>query len=127
MSHAVLSFQCLSPVLGCISVSGCSPRRWTLQSLQRLAVARSAPSLKCTRVNLRTGAWHYQLTGHKRAVDFIASLEQLLLAYPAGPIFVLVDNASIHTAKVVRKWLADHQRLHLVYLPAYRCRGRPGP
>ena len=37
--------------MGCISVSGCSPRRWTLQSLQRLAVARSAPSLKCTRRN----------------------------------------------------------------------------
>ena len=70
-------------------------------------------------VNLRTGAWHYQLTGHKRAVDFIASLEHLLLAYPVGLISVLVDNASIHTAKVVRKWLADHQRLQLIYLPAY--------
>lgn len=70
-------------------------------------------------VNLRTGAWHYQLSGHKRAAEFIATLDQLRLAYLAGPIYVLVDNASIHTSKAVRQWLAEHQRLQLVYLPAY--------
>lgn len=70
-------------------------------------------------VNLRTGEWFYQLTERKRSVEFIAFLTTLLSAYPAGPIYVIVDNASIHTSRAVRKWLAAHTRLQLVYLPTY--------
>jgi transposase len=70
-------------------------------------------------VNLRTGAWHYQVTARKRGVEFIAFLTSLLVAYPVGPIYVLVDNVSIHTSKAVLKWLAAQPRLELVYLPTY--------
>ena len=70
-------------------------------------------------VNLRTGEWFYELTERKRGVEFIAFLATLLSAYPVGPIYVIVDNASIHTSKAVRKWLATHARLQLVYLPTY--------
>jgi transposase len=70
-------------------------------------------------VNLRTGAWHYQLTATKRSTDFLALLALLWLAYPSGLIYVLVDNASIHTSKAVRQWLAAHERLQLIYLPSY--------
>ena len=52
-------------------------------------------------VNLRTGAWHYQVTARKRSVEFIAFLASLLVAYPTGPIYVVVDNVSIHISKVV--------------------------
>jgi transposase len=70
-------------------------------------------------VNLRTGGWHDQLTERKRSVEFIAFLSSLLLAYPLGPIYVLVDNASIHVSQAVQNWLAAHPRLELVYLPTY--------
>ena len=70
-------------------------------------------------VNLRTGAWHYALTERRRSVEFIAFLSSLLLAYPLGPIYVLVDNASIHVSRAVQNWLAAHPRLELVYLPTY--------
>lgn len=70
-------------------------------------------------LNLRTGEWFYQLTDRKRSVEFIAFMTTLLSAYPVGPIYVIVDNASIHTSKAVRKWLAIHTRLQLVYLPTY--------
>jgi transposase len=70
-------------------------------------------------LNLRTGEWFYQLTDRKRGVEFIAFLTALWTAYPLGPIYVMVDNASIHTSKTVLKWLADHPRLQLVYLPTY--------
>lgn len=70
-------------------------------------------------LNLRTGEWFYHLTEHKRGTEFIAFLDQLLLIYPLAPIFVLVDNASIHTSQAVKKWVADHPRLELVYLPTY--------
>lgn len=70
-------------------------------------------------LNLRTGAWFYQLTAHKRSADFIAFLTQVLTAYPVGRVYVLVDNASIHTSRAVQRWLAAQGRLVLVYLPTY--------
>jgi transposase len=70
-------------------------------------------------LNLRTGAWSYQLTDRKRGLEFTGFLASLLRAYPAGSIYVIVDNASIHTSKAVQKWLSTHARLQLVYLPTY--------
>ena len=70
-------------------------------------------------LNVRTGEWFYQLAAHKRTADFIAFLTQLLAAYPTGRVYVLVDNASIHTSKALRLWLATHERLVLLYLPTY--------
>lgn len=70
-------------------------------------------------LNLRTGEWFYHLTECKRGVEFLAFLGDLLSAYPVGPIYVIVDNASIHTSHAVHKWLATHGRLQLVYLPTY--------
>ena len=70
-------------------------------------------------LNLRTGEWQYALTERKRGVEFMAFLASLLAAYPQGPLYVIVDNASIHTSQAVRKWVARHPRLELVYLPTY--------
>lgn len=65
------------------------------------------------------GAWHYQLTARKRAVEFVAFLEQLLAAYPDRPLWLVLDNAGIHTAKLVRAWLAAHPAVELLFLPRY--------
>ncbi|MEP7359335.1 MAG: IS630 family transposase, partial [Anaerolineales bacterium] len=70
-------------------------------------------------LNVRTGEWFYQLADHKRTADFIAFLTQLLLAYPTGRVYLLLDNASIHTSKALQVWLAAHVRLVLLYLPTY--------
>jgi transposase len=70
-------------------------------------------------LNIRNGQWHYLLTDHKRTADFIAFLTLLLQAYVSGPIFVIVDNASIHASKALLDWLTQHPRLQLVYLPTY--------
>jgi transposase len=70
-------------------------------------------------VNLRTCQWHYQLSVRKRSVEFIDFLTRLLKAYPAGPIYVVLDNVSIHVSRAVKCWLAEHPRLELVYLPTY--------
>lgn len=45
-------------------------------------------------------------------------MSRLLAAYPTGPVYVIVDNASIHTSHAVRAWLAMNIRLQLAYLPA---------
>jgi len=70
-------------------------------------------------LNIRTGQWHYRLADHKRTADFIAFLILLTQTYATGLIYVIVDNASIHTSQPLHTWLTGHPRLQLVYLPTY--------
>ncbi|MDO8730951.1 MAG: IS630 family transposase [Actinomycetota bacterium] len=66
-----------------------------------------------------TGRWTHAIYGSKKAADFIAFLEQLLEVYPSGQILIVLDNASIHKAKIVGQWLTDHSRIELLWLPTY--------
>jgi transposase len=66
-----------------------------------------------------TGRWTYAVRERRRPPDFVAFLEQLLLAYPERPLLLVLDNAGIHRAKAVAAWLADHPRAELLFLPAY--------
>ena len=70
-------------------------------------------------LNIRTGQWVYLIRERMRTDDFLAFLEHLLVVYPDGPILLMVDNFSSHTAQAVNTWLAAHARLHLYYLPLY--------
>ncbi len=66
-----------------------------------------------------TGRWHYRITEKKRAVEFLSFLEELLGVYPTQPLLLVLDNASIHTAKVVQAWLQTHPRVELLFLPSH--------
>ena len=68
-------------------------------------------------LEIRTGQWVYLIRERMFKEDFIAFLEHLLVVYPTGPIVVIVDNFSSHTARAVR--LTGHPRLQLLYLPKY--------
>jgi transposase len=70
-------------------------------------------------LNIRTGRWVYLVRPHMRKEDFIVFLEHLLSVYAEGPIILIVDNYSSHTAKVVTAWLEKHPRLQLYCLPKY--------
>ena len=69
----------------------------------------------------RTGALQYAIRERKRAVDFLAFLEQLARAYPTGELVLVLDNVVTHDAKLVRAWLArpEHARVRLLWLPKY--------
>jgi transposase len=66
-----------------------------------------------------TGEWYYWLTARKRSVEFVACLHELYRIYPTGAILLFLDNGSIHTSHLTRRWLANHPRLLVYYLPAY--------
>jgi transposase len=72
-------------------------------------------------LDARTGALHHAVRPRKLAVHFVAFLEQLAAAYPAGEVVLVLDNVSTHDAKVVRRWLAQpaHARVRLLWLPKY--------
>lgn len=70
-------------------------------------------------LNIRNGQWHYLIREHLYAEDFIVFLEHLLAVYASGPIILVVDNYSSHTAGRVKAWLSEHPQLRLFYLPTY--------
>ena len=72
-------------------------------------------------LDARTGALQHAIRERKRAVDFVAFLEQLVAAYPNAALVLVLDNVVTHDAKLVRAWLArpEHARVHLLWLPKY--------
>jgi DDE superfamily endonuclease/Homeodomain-like domain len=76
-------------------------------------------------LEVTTGTWMYRL-GRRRAADFTAFLDQLLQAFPRAPVIVVIcDNDTIHHAKAVTAWLAEHPRLELLYGARYSPHDNP--
>ena len=72
-------------------------------------------------LNAHTGALDYRVSARKRAVDFVAFLEQVAQTYPHGEVVLILDNVVTHQAQLVQHWLAEpeHARIRLVWLPKY--------
>lgn len=67
--------------------------------------------------------WYSKVTG--LFLDLLTTLDR---AYPAAAfahLVVVADNAQIHHAVEVEKWLAAHPRFALLYLPTYCPRANP--
>jgi transposase len=66
-----------------------------------------------------TGQWFWTDHPRKRAVHFVAFLDQIVAAYPAARLYIALDGAPAHTAKVVQRWAEAHPRVILLRLPTY--------
>jgi transposase len=66
-----------------------------------------------------SGVFHWSDHDRKLAVSFVAFLDQLALAYPERPLYLVLDSAPTHTAKAVERWLALHPRVQVLWLPKY--------
>ena len=70
-------------------------------------------------LDAKSGQWFFADHERKLAVHFVAFLQRLVAAYPTGPLYLALDNAPTHTAKVVGKWLAAHPHVRVLWLPKY--------
>jgi transposase len=66
-----------------------------------------------------SGVFHWADHDRKLAVHFVAFLEQLAAAYPSQTLYLVLDGAPTHTAKVVHVWLACHPQIQVLWLPKY--------
>lgn len=66
-----------------------------------------------------SGRWLWADYDRKLASHFVAFLEQVVTAYPSGVLYLALDGAPAHTAKVVDRWLAAHPRVTILRLPTY--------
>jgi len=88
---------------------------------QQLRIVVPSGWNKCFRVfgalNIRTGEWHYGMFDKACSSQFIFFLGDLLNAYPDCPIYIILDNSSIHHSQETQDWLALHPRIQLLPLP----------
>ncbi len=70
-------------------------------------------------LNRRTGPWGYLVRERRRTADCLACLEYVLMAAPKGPLRLLVEKFSRHTAHAVEAWRALPPRLPLYDWPTY--------
>lgn len=92
---------------------------WAGQQLRIPTPGSNASRAVFGALNILTGQWDYLIRRSMKKEDFIAFLEHLLTVYPTGPLVVIADNYSSHTAHLVSAWLLDHPRLQLLFLPKY--------
>lgn len=64
------------------------------------------------------GEFYYKTSTSKKWEDFIAFLTELRKHEKKEWILVIVDNARIHHAKIVKEY-CEENKIHLVYLPPY--------
>ena len=69
------------------------------------------------------GVWYRKPTG--LFLDLLQTLDRPYSARTYWHLQVGVDNAKIHQAAAVRKWLAAHPRFELLYLPPYCPQANP--
>ena len=67
----------------------------------------------------RSGLFHWVDHDRKLAVNFLGFLTKLAETYSEGPLFLVLDGAPTHRAKVVKKWLLANPRVQLLFLPKY--------
>lgn len=105
--------------------SGTITRTWA-----RVGVGAEVKSEPCHRSAKAFGAvnvteaskpkWHFRFAEVFNAVTFLMFLRQLLRAYPRQKVFLIMDNARYHHAKVLQPWLqANAGRIQLHFLPPY--------
>jgi transposase len=70
-------------------------------------------------LDAKSGVFHWADHDRKLAVNFLAFLQTLAAAHPDGPLYLAMDSAPAHTAKVVRKWLEANSRIQALWLPKY--------
>lgn len=71
-------------------------------------------------INYETGAVYCEENTKYDAEVFLEFLKNVLKKYPQGKIVMILDNAKVHHAKLLKEFLDNNStRLSLVFLPPY--------
>ena len=70
---------------------------------------------------MRDGKVLTRCAASRNSKGYIASLTDIAADNPTGDIFVITDNLSSHNSAETCAWLAEHQRIHHVFIPKGAC------
>lgn len=70
-------------------------------------------------LDYETGAVYAEEHESYNAEVFLSFLGNVLEKYPNGKVVMILDNAKIHHAKLLKEFLEENPCLQLVFLPSY--------
>ena len=70
-------------------------------------------------LNLKTQKFYWKKSRRAGSDQFIWFLTQLRRQTPRQQIIIILDNATIHKSKKVKRYLQRYKQIHLFYLPTY--------
>jgi transposase len=89
-------------------------------ALEEFEYRRHGTASLVAALDVQTGEVLTEIITRNNAVTFTAFLDQLDAAIaPGQDIHVVLDNGSSHTARLTKKWLADHPRWHVHWTPPH--------
>jgi transposase len=57
----------------------------------------------------------------RNTAGYLKLLTVIETHYPLGEIYLIADNLSSHTSQPILAWLAEHPRVHHVFIPVGAC------
>ncbi len=72
-------------------------------------------------LHVRDGKEVTRCAASRNSTNYIALLRDIEVDNPAGDIFMITDNLSSHKSAQTRAWLAEHPRLHHIFIPKGAC------
>jgi len=70
---------------------------------------------------VRDGKEVTRCAASRNSTGYIALLQDVEADNPTGDIYIITDNLSSHNSAQTRAWLAEHPRLHQVFIPTGAC------
>ena len=70
---------------------------------------------------MRDGKELTRCAASRNSSNYIALLQDIEADNPAGEIFIIADNLSSHDSAQTRAWMAEHPRLHHLFIPTGAC------
>ncbi len=68
-------------------------------------------------LRVRDGKELTQCAASRNSTNYIARLSDIEADNATGDIYIITDNLSSHNSAQTRTWLAEHPRLHQVFIP----------
>lgn len=70
---------------------------------------------------MRDGKEVTRCAASRNSTNYIALLRDIEADNATGDIFIITDNLSSHNSAQTRAWMAEHPRLHHVFIPTGAC------
>lgn len=72
-------------------------------------------------LRVRDGKELTRCAASRNSTNYVALLEDIEANNPDGDMYIITDNLSSHNSAQTRAWLAEHPRLHQIFIPKGAC------
>ena len=105
--------QALDRTQPLLPLSAKKPRSWTNEYV------RHGTQTLLAALEIATGKVVAHVRDHRKTVDFLSFMDEVIRSYPLRQLHVVLDNLNIHKSEAIKQWLLIHPRVHFHYTPTH--------